>query len=1139
MKKFLSLVMLALLSIGAWASEITINMNNVDLSWTAVGDDQQTTSQGITIYYAKGGSSTPTSQGLTANHIRFYKNSTVTISAASAITKIVFTAVSGYDASNFTPDVGTNTAGTWTGSATEITFTMAAQVRVSKMVVTLDDGIVATPYFSPDEGTFYGPTDVTIYGQEGATIYYTLNGTNPSTSSSIYSNPFTVSETTTVKAIATLNGNSSAVATATYTIESAPTVANIAAFSALEDNTIAAFSNPVVVTYANGKWTFVKDETGFLCIFGSEISGKYKQGDVIPAGFGGVKTIYNNGVEMKSPLFGFLDTDETENVEADEVTVANFGNCAMWQYVVIRNASITYNNGRYLGIRVDNSTDSVVAYNQFNLTLPDLDATYDIYGIVTSYNGNIQMYPIEFVDTNPIIVSSIAELLALESGKNATITGAVTAIYHSGKQLYIKDETAYMQVYGTLSNIYNNGDQLIGITGNWVTHNGMTEIIPIASSFGDATPGTPVEPEVLPIEEIDQSMIHHYLHIENCSIDSIEGSNGRNFTLADETGDIVMRLSFNEITIGDDFDYDATYNVKGFLAYYKSSNGSVEQLQFCPNHIDKLLPYDFKVDGLCYKINDDRSTVSVTHESAKIYTNPPTPTYQDISGEIVIPEIVTYNGISYPVTCIDNSTFYRCSNITSVLIPTSVTSIGGSAFSYCNGLTSVTIPNSIKSIASSSFNNCNLLTAITLTGQGAWNLDNYNYSGLRNIINQFTTVNIACEISSLGDFGFNPNEVNCYAVNPPACTSGTFVNYDGQLHVPPVSTAAYFTANYWQNFVNMSNDLSYVTLDKAVANIVQWETATLTATVLPEECDVIWSSSDTDVATVDDNGKVTAISEGECDVFATIASTNGLAYAKCHVFVSYPDLQLSLSNENLEMNLTEERFLTVTIIPDNTGLTPTWTSSDESIAIVENGLVTAVGEGECDIIVSLLDKTATCHVTVSGNVTISLNVEYAIIGSNQILKVYPSCYPDVPVELVVTSSDQNVAIARIVNRSNANVLETLEEDMPLYYVEKMAEQVSSKSPTLVGEKAIMIVGVQNGTATITVTTTNDKSEPVNLNLRVVDVNGDRTITTTDVTCLYNYLLNGDETYIATSDVDGDGYITTTDITVIYNLLLGN
>ncbi len=580
--------MLALLSVGAWASEITLNMNNVDLTWTAVGDDQQTTSQGITIYYAKGGSNTATSQGLTANHIRFYKNSSVTISAASTITKIVFTAVSGYDAANLIPEVGTNTGGTWTGSANEIKFNLSnAQVRVSKMVVTLDDGTVAAPYFTPGEGTIYGPTDVTIKAQEGATINYTLDGSTPTTASAVYSEPINVTSTTTIKAIATLNGVTSDVATATYTVETAQSVANIAAFAALTDNTNAAISNPVVVTYANGQNTYVKDATGFMCIYGSELSGKYSQGDVIPAGFGGVKTIYNNGVEMKYPLFGFEDATETQAVEPDEVTIANFGNSQMWQYVVLRGAQITYHNGRYLGFRVDNSTDSIAGFNQFNFTLPDLSGTYDIYGIVTSYQGNIQMYPIEFVDVNPTYVDNIAGLMALETGVNATITNPVTVLYHSGKQLYIKDESAYMLVYGSLANTYNNGDQLTGIAGNWTIHNGLTEIIPVASTFGEATPGTAVEPELLPIEEISQDLIHHYLRIENCTITAIEGDT-RNFTLTDETGEMIMRLNFSAVSIAEDFDFNATYNVEGFLAYYKSADGATEQLQFYPNLIEKV-----------------------------------------------------------------------------------------------------------------------------------------------------------------------------------------------------------------------------------------------------------------------------------------------------------------------------------------------------------------------------------------------------------------------------------------------------------------------------------------------------------------------------------------------------------------------
>lgn len=52
-----------------------------------------------------------------------------------------------------------------------------------------------------------------------------------------------------------------------------------------------------------------------------------------------------------------------------------------------------------------------------------------------------------------------------------------------------------------------------------------------------------------------------------------------------------------------------------------------------------------------------------------------------------------------------------------------------------------------------------------------------------------------------------------------------------------------------------------------------------------------------------------------------------------------------------------------------------------------------------------------------------------------------------------------------------------------------------------------------------------------------DVDGDGIVTANDITALYNYLLNGDVTFLSTSDVDGDGTISAADITVIYNILL--
>lgn len=53
-----------------------------------------------------------------------------------------------------------------------------------------------------------------------------------------------------------------------------------------------------------------------------------------------------------------------------------------------------------------------------------------------------------------------------------------------------------------------------------------------------------------------------------------------------------------------------------------------------------------------------------------------------------------------------------------------------------------------------------------------------------------------------------------------------------------------------------------------------------------------------------------------------------------------------------------------------------------------------------------------------------------------------------------------------------------------------------------------------------------------------DVNGDGSVNAADVTALYNYILNGDETYIATSDVNNDGAVNAGDVTAVYNIILG-
>ena len=162
-----------------------------------------------------------------------------------------------------------------------------------------------------------------------------------------------------------------------------------------------------------------------------------------------------------------------------------------------------------------------------------------------------------------------------------------------------------------------------------------------------------------------------------------------------------------------------------------------------------------------------------------------------------------------------------------------------------------------------------------------------------------------------------------------------------------------------------------VSLSKSETALTVGASETLTATVSPENANnknVSWKSDDTAVATVDQNGKVTAVGAGTATITAT--TEDGKYTATCTVKVSPAPVAangVTLTPDKTTLNVGEKQTLTATVLPaDATNKNVTWVSSDTSVATVENGVVTAVGKGTATITVTTADGgyTATCEVTV-------------------------------------------------------------------------------------------------------------------------------------------------------------------------------
>lgn len=188
-------------------------------------------------------------------------------------------------------------------------------------------------------------------------------------------------------------------------------------------------------------------------------------------------------------------------------------------------------------------------------------------------------------DTELPTVASLTDFIAAAPTTDTKITGTVTVYYQSPdkKYTFITDGTSNLQVYGSLTNAYNNGDQLTGIVGKMDEYNGMAQMVPNVASFGTATAGTPIQPKAVTLAE----------EIAPCDYVSLTGVNitgvsGKNATVTDGTNSIAaydrFAITLTETENANIVAIGAVYNTTKQI-YIVSVNGG-EQGGEDPDPID-------------------------------------------------------------------------------------------------------------------------------------------------------------------------------------------------------------------------------------------------------------------------------------------------------------------------------------------------------------------------------------------------------------------------------------------------------------------------------------------------------------------------------------------------------------------------
>lgn len=217
--------------------------------------------------------------------------------------------------------------------------------------------------------------------------------------------------------------------------------------------------------------------------------------------------------------------------------------------------------------------------------------------------------------------------------------------------------------------------------------------------------------------------------------------------------------------------------------------------------------------------------------------------------------------------------------------------------------------------------------------------------------------------------------------------------------------------------VTVYENIDSITFEETELTLSAGETKEIIYTKTPESSQqkIEFSSTDENVATVDENGVITAVSRGKVQIVAKAGSD---VSAKLDLTVLPKVEKINIGESNSEMSVNTSAMITYTVTPEDASKNATFTSSDTSVATVDaTGLISAKKVGNCVITVTIGEVSSSLNLTVkSGEIEIekiNLNKTSVELVKEDTFKIKATFTPKYPTNTTLSYSSSNKNIAKV------------------------------------------------------------------------------------------------------------------------------